>query len=84
MIKKDFFSHYPLRKADSNKYDNGHLLLVSGSKGMAGSAIFNIIGANSVGTGYIHALVEEDIYPIIAANQIAYRGKITLGKEKQQ
>ena len=70
MIKKEFFSHYPLRKTDSNKYDNGHLLLVSGSKGMAGSAVLNIIGANSVGTGFIHALVEEDIYPIVASKEI--------------
>ena len=70
MNEKEFFANYPIRKSDSNKFDNGHLLLVSGSKGMAGSAILNIVGANSVGTGYIHALIEEDIYPIIASNQI--------------
>ena len=70
MDKKEFMSHYPFRKADSNKFDNGHLLLVSGSKGMAGSAILNIVGARSVGAAYVHAVTEESIYPIIASNQI--------------
>ncbi len=70
MNEKDFFDHYPVRKADSNKFDNGHLLFVSGSKGMAGSAILNIIGANAVGTGYIHMLIDESIYPIVAGKEI--------------
>ena len=37
---------------------------------MAGSALLNIVGANSVGTGYVHALVEESIYPIVANREI--------------
>ena len=70
MDEKEFLEHYPFRKADSHKFDNGRILLISGSKGMAGAAILNIIGATSVGTGYIHSLVEETIYPIVASNQI--------------
>ncbi|MBP5280002.1 MAG: hypothetical protein J6Z03_05925, partial [Erysipelotrichaceae bacterium] len=70
MDEKDFYDHYPVRRADSNKFDNGRVLLVSGSKGMAGSAILNIIGAKSVGTGYIHSLLDETIYPIVAADQV--------------
>jgi len=70
MDEKEFFNNYPARRAYSSKFENGHLLFVSGSKGMAGSAILNIIGACSVGTGYIRCLLSEEIYPIVAAEEI--------------
>lgn len=69
MEAKEFYDHYPERRLDSSKFDNGRLLFVSGSKGMAGSAILNIIGAKSVGTAYIHSLLEGSIYPIVALDQ---------------
>ena len=70
MNKKQFFSHYPIRKKDSNKFDNGRVLFISGSRGMAGAAILNIIGARSTGASYIHSLLPESIYPIVATNEI--------------
>lgn len=70
MDKLTFFKHYPIRRKDSNKFDNGRVLLISGSYGMAGAAILNIIGARSVGASYIHSLVSHDIYPIVAGNEI--------------
>ena len=70
MPEDNFLDHFPTRNENSNKYDNGHLLLVAGSKGMAGSAILNIVGANSVGTGYVRCLAEKDIYPIVAGEEI--------------
>lgn len=70
MNKQEFFKHYPVRKIDSNKFDNGRILLISGSYGMAGAAILNIKGARSVGTSYIRSLVPENIYPIVSTNEI--------------
>lgn len=65
-----FFSHYPKRRSDSNKYDNGVVAFVSGSYGMAGAAILNLIGARSVGVSYIHSFLPHEIYPIVAAKEI--------------
>lgn len=70
MDKKTFFSHYPIRRSDSNKFDNGRVFLIAGSYGMAGACILNIIGARSVGTSYIEVSLPKDIYPIVAANEI--------------
>ncbi len=70
MNKETFFKHYPVRKKDSNKFDNGRVLFVSGSYGMAGAAILNIIGARSAGVSYIRSLLPENIYPIAASSQI--------------
>ena len=70
MNRSEFFAHYPGRKADSNKYDNGTVLFVSGSYGMAGAAILNIIGARSAGASYIHSVLPENIYPIAASREI--------------
>ena len=66
-----FFSHYPARKSDSNKYDNGVVMFLSGSYGMAGAALFNLIGARSTGVSYIHSFLPEEIYPIVAANEVS-------------
>ncbi|MBR3228233.1 MAG: NAD(P)H-hydrate dehydratase [Erysipelotrichaceae bacterium] len=65
-----FFKHYPIRKKDSNKFDNGRVFIFGGSKGMAGACILNIIGARSSGASYIDVSCPEEIYPIIAANEI--------------
>ena len=70
MDKKTFFSHYPVRRSDSNKFDNGRVLLIAGSYGMAGACILNIIGARSVGASYIDVSLPGDIYPIVASNEV--------------
>lgn len=70
MNKENFFNNYPIRKEDSNKFDNGRVLIIAGSKGMAGACIYNIIGASSVGASYIDVYLKEDIYQIVSTNQI--------------
>ena len=70
MDKETFFSHYPIRRKDSNKFDNGRVFLIGGSYGMAGACILNIIGARSAGASYIDVLLPKEIYPIVAANEI--------------
>lgn len=70
MNKEEFFKNYPIRKKTSNKFDNGHLLIVAGSYGMAGACILNIIGVRSVGASYIEVLLPDNIYEIVASNEI--------------
>lgn len=70
MNKETFFSHYPKRKADSNKYDNGVAAFVSGSSGMAGAAALNLTGARSVGCSFIHSFVPASIYPIVSMKEM--------------
>ncbi|MBR2578067.1 MAG: NAD(P)H-hydrate dehydratase [Erysipelotrichaceae bacterium] len=70
MNSRDFFKHYPVRKAGSNKFDNGRVFIIGGSYGMAGACILNIIGARSAGASYIEVMLPESIYPIVAANEI--------------
>ena len=70
MNREEFLSHYPKRKKDSNKYDNGVVLFLSGSYGMAGAALLNLIGARSAGASYIHSYVPHEIYPIVASKEI--------------
>ncbi len=70
MEKEEFFQHYPKRKKDSNKFDNGRVFLLSGSYGMAGACILNIIGARSAGASYIDVCLPDTIYPIAASKEI--------------
>ncbi|MBQ2309982.1 MAG: NAD(P)H-hydrate dehydratase [Erysipelotrichales bacterium] len=70
MNEQEFFEHFPLRKANSHKSSNGVIVLIGGSFGMAGAAILNILGARSVGTGYIHCVTAESVYPIVASHEI--------------
>ncbi|MBQ1476622.1 MAG: NAD(P)H-hydrate dehydratase [Erysipelotrichaceae bacterium] len=70
MHTEEFFTHYPIRRADSNKFDNGRVFLIGGSYGMAGAAILNILGARSAGASYIDVLLPEEIYPIAAVREI--------------
>ena len=70
MNKEEFFSRYPIREKDSNKYDNGVVLFVSGSYGMAGAAALNLTGARSAGCSYIHSMLPASIYPIVAQKEM--------------
>lgn len=71
MDKYSFREHYPFRKKDSNKYDNGVVAFLSGSYGMAGAALFNLIGARSAGASYIHSYLPASIYEIVAVNEMS-------------
>lgn len=57
----------PDRKSDSHKYDNGHLLVVGGSKVYSGSPTFNSISAYRVGTDIVTTLAPENASRTIAA-----------------
>ena len=55
------------RKRDANKSDFGRLLIVAGSKGMAGAAILCAKGALRSGAGLVTLSVSDDILPIVQA-----------------
>ena len=53
------------RKRDANKGDFGRLLIVAGSKGMAGAAILCAKGAIRAGVGLVNCFVPNEIIPIV-------------------
>ena len=65
-----FFKAFPKRPEDAHKGSTGRILLISGSYGMAGAACLNILGAKALGAPYIHVVLPEDIYPIVAARHV--------------
>ena len=65
-----FFKAFPKRPPDAHKGSNGRILLISGSFGMAGAACLNILGAKALGAPYIHVMLPESIYPIVASRHV--------------
>jgi len=64
------FAHLPLvRKADSNKGNYGHVLLVAGSRGKSGAAILAGRGALRAGAGLLSIAVPESEQHVVAAGQ---------------
>ena len=57
--KKDYARLLPVRKADSNKGSYGRLLIIAGSKGMAGAAYFNSLAAYTAGAGLVRIYTPE-------------------------
>ena len=62
-----FFERFPKRPENANKSTYGKILLISGSRGMAGAACLNITGAKALGAPYINVVLPEDIYQICAS-----------------
>lgn len=70
MLSTDEFvaSHpFPKKKASAHKGDNGTLLSVCGSYGMAGAAMMSAEAALRMGVGLVKLAVPESIYPVIAS-----------------
>ena len=53
------------RKTDANKNDFGHLLICSGTEGMAGAAVMCGKGALKSGSGLVTYYVKKEIVPIL-------------------
>ena len=70
MDLQTFLSVYPRRAEDSDKTQNGRILLVAGSYGMAGACSLAQIGAHCLGASYIHVCCPDSIYPIVASQDI--------------
>jgi NAD(P)H-hydrate epimerase len=54
------------RKADSNKGDYGHVLVIAGSRGMAGAAVLCAGGALRSGAGLVTAAVPESQLSVVS------------------
>jgi len=62
----------PARDADAHKGHFGSVLVVAGSRGMAGAAVLTAMGALRAGAGLVRLAVPEGIYPIVAAQNPCY------------
>lgn len=60
------------RPADSNKGNFGRVLVVAGSRGMAGAAILCASAALRGGAGLVRLAVPEEILPVVAAANPCY------------
>ncbi len=56
----------PTRNSDAHKGDLGRVLVVAGSRGMAGAAVLCAQGALRAGAGLVHLALPEEVYPIAA------------------
>lgn len=66
-MNNELLNLIPVAKKTSNKSNNGILTVIGGSKMIAGSAVFNILAASSIGTGYIYGIITEDIFPVLSS-----------------
>jgi NAD(P)H-hydrate repair Nnr-like enzyme with NAD(P)H-hydrate dehydratase domain len=64
---RDFAGVYPKRKANSNKYDYGRLLMICGAEGYSGAACLSARAASRAGAGLVTLCVPERIYNIVAS-----------------
>lgn len=67
MDEAQFFLHFPRKQDDAWKGTYGKLLLINGSTGMAGAAMLNILGAQTVGASYIIDALPASVYPLVAS-----------------
>lgn len=59
----------PARRRDANKGDFGHVLIVGGAQGMAGSVILAAKAASFVGAGLVTVATHPDHAPIVSLAQ---------------
>ncbi|MDD2772354.1 MAG: NAD(P)H-hydrate dehydratase [Elusimicrobiales bacterium] len=57
---------FPKRRADSNKGDYGRVLIIAGSKGMAGAAVLSARAALKAGAGLVTIAIPESSQPVAA------------------
>ena len=62
---KDIKGIIKKRARNSHKGTYGKVGIVSGSKGMAGAAVFNINAAMKSGSGLVKAFIPEEIYNVV-------------------
>ena len=63
--KDNYKKYIPLRKPNSNKGTYGKVLVIAGSKDMAGACYFSVKAAYRMGTGLVQAFTCEDNRDII-------------------
>lgn len=83
-MNMELLNNIPIADSKSNKTSNGVLAVIAGSNMIAGSAVFNLLAASAIGTGYIYGVVTEDIFPICATHApwVVYKTNYEQLKEK--
>jgi hydroxyethylthiazole kinase-like uncharacterized protein yjeF len=72
-IEPSEFQDLPLvRRADSNKGNFGHVLLVAGSRGKSGAAILAGRGALRAGAGLLTIATPQDLLAVVASAQAEF------------
>jgi hydroxyethylthiazole kinase-like uncharacterized protein yjeF len=72
-IETGEFQKLPLvRRADSNKGNFGHVLLVAGSRGKSGAAILAGRGALRAGAGLVTIATPQDLLAVVASAQAEF------------
>ena len=62
-----FFNSFARKEDNSYKNTFGQILLAGGGYGMAGALGLNITGARAAGASYIHVVLDNSIYPVLAS-----------------
>lgn len=62
--RRDIAAMLPVHSKFTHKYERGGVLLVGGSKGMAGSIVLSAEASLRSGAGLVHALVDEEVVVI--------------------
>lgn len=66
LITKEFVNTFiKKRERDIHKGDCGRILIVAGSKGMAGAAVLCARGALRAGAGLVRVSIPEELFPVI-------------------
>lgn len=71
MDKQRMLKILPKKAVNSYKSQNGQCLNIAGSKGMAGACLLSTKAAMISGVGYMHVLLEEEIYPVVATQALS-------------
>jgi NAD(P)H-hydrate epimerase len=58
----------PQRLKNPNKYENGYVFGIAGSRSFPGAAALSAIAAARIGAGGVRCLVPESIWPIVASH----------------
>lgn len=60
----------PQRGLNPNKYENGYVFGIAGSRSFPGAAVLSATAAAKVGAGGIRCLVPQSVWPIMAAHVV--------------
>ena len=63
----ELIKSFPKRRADSNKGDFGHALIIAGSRGYTGAAYLAAQAAVRAGSGLVTLAIPESLYGILAS-----------------
>lgn len=63
--ENDVSDFFPERKKNSNKYTNGKVLVIAGSKGLTGAVYLSSVSAMKTGAGAVIAAVPESVNDIL-------------------